>query len=69
MSKWVYVFGVATNKAGSECADTFDLVEDWGYEESELEGMEPQDLEKVLNNELEDYVWNNIESWVGKVED
>jgi hypothetical protein len=67
MSDYIYEFGVSTNKIGSDTTDVFDLVEDFGYAEEELEGKSESEIRDFLDQDLQDYVWDNIDSWVKRV--
>ena len=67
MSDYVFEFGVSTNKIGSDTTDVVDLVDDWGWDESELEGKSDDEIRDMLDSELEEFVWNNIDSWVTRV--
>lgn len=68
MSKYKYEFGAATNKVGSECVDIVDLVDDYGYDESDLDGRTEEDiLNELYDQPLEDHVNNYVESWVRRI--
>lgn len=67
MSDYVFEFGVSTNKIGSDTTDVVDLVDDWGWDESELEGKSDDEIRDMLDNEEQEFVWNNIDSWVTRV--
>jgi hypothetical protein len=69
MSKYKYEFGVSTNYIGSEAKEIVDLVDDWGYDESDLDGRTEEDiLDELYGQPLEDFVGNSIESWVSRVD-
>lgn len=63
MSKYKYEFGVSTNKLGSECSEIVDLVDDWGYDEKELDAMKDRALELLINELVDEFVANNADSW------
>lgn len=67
MSDYVFEFGVSTNKIGSDTTDVVDLVDDWGWDESELEGKSDDEIRDMLDSEEQEFVWNNIDSWVTRV--
>ncbi|HEY6021056.1 MAG TPA: hypothetical protein VIY48_14460 [Candidatus Paceibacterota bacterium] len=67
MSDYVFEFGVSTNKIGSDTTDVVDLVDDLGWDESELEGKSDDEIRDMLDNEEQEFVWNNIDSWVTRV--
>ena len=67
MSDYVLEFGVSTNKIGSDTTDVVDLVDDLGWDESELESKSDDEIRDMLDNEEQEFVWNNIDSWVTRV--
>lgn len=69
MSKYKYEFGVSTRYIGSGVKAVVDLVDDWGYDESDLDGRTEEDIRTELEGQpLEDFVWNEIESWVKRID-
>lgn len=67
MSDYVFEFGVSTNKIGSDTTDVVDLVDDLGWDESELESKSDDEIRDMLDSEEQEFVWNNIDSWVTRV--
>lgn len=64
MSKYRYEFGVSIHREGSEVTSVVDLVDDFGYSESELDEMSDAKFADVMLEELEDFEHDNIEPWV-----
>ena len=67
MSDYKFEFGVSTRFMRSNVTETFDLVDDFGFEEDELEGKTDREIQDLLDQELQEFVWNNIDRWVKRV--
>ncbi len=67
MSDYVFEFGVSTGYHGAEMTEEFDLVDDLGFDESELKGKSDDEIIGLLDNEFETFMSNNIDSWVKRV--
>jgi len=70
MSKYKYEMYVSTGYQGSERTKVIDLVDDWGYDESDLDGRTKGDIIAELEDcSLDDFVWNSVDSgvrWIGE---
>lgn len=64
MSEHVYTFNLSIGFPSAEHQETFDLVEDLGYDAEDLGGE--ADLAAVLDRELEEWQWQHIEAWAEK---
>lgn len=70
MSNYRYEMYVSTGYIGSEVTKEIDLVDDWGYDESDLDGRTEEDiLEELGGRDLEDFVWDNTDSGVRRLRD
>lgn len=67
MSDYVFEFGLSTHFVNSDVTETFDLVDDLGFEEDELEGKSDDEIIGLLGEECENFIANNIDSWVKRV--
>lgn len=69
MSKYKYELGVSVGFVNAYRTEVIDLVDDWGYHESDLDGRTEEDiLEELEGQPLEDHVWNSIDSWVKRID-
>lgn len=65
MSKYKYEFYVSTNKVGSETSEEVDLVDDWGFNEEELDEMSDSEFLTVMCDLEDEFRNENAESgWV-----
>lgn len=67
MSEWKFEFGVSTCYMGSDVRETFDLIDDLGFEEDELKGKSDSEILDMLASEMENFISNNTDSWVIRV--
>jgi len=66
MSKYKYEMYVCVGRG--ERAKVVDLVDDWGYDESDLEGRTEEDIIFELEgDQLASFVWNNVDSGVRRI--
>lgn len=64
MSEHVYAFRLGIGYPSAERYETFDLVDDLGYDEDDLDTED--EVNKALERELEEWQWQYIETWTEK---
>lgn len=67
MSDYRFEFGASTNKIGSEVSEVFDLVDDLGFTEEELEGKSEDEIQDLLEPDAQEFIANNVDCWVTRV--
>lgn len=67
MSEFKYKFHCGAGYAGAEHVQEIDLVDDFGYEEDQLEMMTKEDLEDLIEDELREWHYQYVEYWAEKL--
>jgi hypothetical protein len=68
MSKYKYEMWVSAGYFGSGRTKKVDLVDDWGYDESDLNQRTEEDIIiEIEGDALESFVWNSIDSGARRV--
>lgn len=67
MSNYKYEFGVSIGYPDTDRIEEIDLVDDLGYDESDLDGMSGRDVQDIADNEVADWQARYVEYWAERI--